>query len=272
MTPFNHQFLKSPVSDSEIEEREFAEAANCQVIADEESRLSFCGDLESLAGLPDGLKESLRLGPRIVAFDLESVLVPEIWHTVAQVTGIRKLALTTRDIADYDLLMCERIRLCRANGLTLARLREIVGNMVALPGAVELLAWVQERMLAVIISDTYHELAAPIVEKLGCPLMICNGLTVDEGNYISGHHPHFLESKAGAVAHFQHMGFQILAVGDSFNDLAMLQAADAGVLFRPCPGLKESVSELPIALSLQELQAALQEWLAEAPAMAVAPS
>jgi phosphoserine/homoserine phosphotransferase len=203
--------------------------------------------------------------PLVAAFDLESVLVPEIWETVARTMGICRLALTTRDIADYGALMQERLRLCREHGLTLARLREIVGAMQPLPGAVEFLAWVQERMLVVIVSDTFHELAGPVVEKLGCPLMICNSLILDEEGYISGHRPHHIHGKAGAVAHFQQLGFQVVAVGDSYNDLTMLKAANAGILFRPCRGLADSVDGLPSVWSLQELQSELRKTLTGMP-------
>ncbi len=65
-----------------------------------------------------------------------------------------------------------------------------------------------------------------MVEKLGCPLMICNHLEVDEDDYLCGHRAHHPRGKAGAIDHFQRLGFQVLAVGDSFNDLGMLQAAD----------------------------------------------
>ena len=44
----------------------------------------------------------------MVCLDLESVLVPEIWITVAERTGIDALCLTTRDMADYDELMALR--------------------------------------------------------------------------------------------------------------------------------------------------------------------
>ncbi len=155
------------------------------------------------------------------------------------------------------------MRLCRENGLTLARLREIVSTMEPLPGAVEFLAWVQQRMLAVIVSDTYHELAGPVVEKLGCSLMVCNGLTVDERGYIASirrHHPH---GKAGAIENFQRLGFQVWAVGDSYNDLAMLQTADTGILFTPCTGLMEQARELPVVWNLNELQAELHKCLTE---------
>ncbi|NVL92760.1 MAG: bifunctional phosphoserine phosphatase/homoserine phosphotransferase ThrH, partial [Desulfobacterales bacterium] len=37
----------------------------------------------------------------IVCLDLEGILLPEIWISVAEKTGIEELSLTTRDIPDY---------------------------------------------------------------------------------------------------------------------------------------------------------------------------
>jgi precorrin-6A/cobalt-precorrin-6A reductase len=246
--------------------REKVKAAHlegCHVLVVERPELPQTRACASLPELLCGLRPSLPVASRVVAFDLESVLVPEIWETVASVTSVPELALTTRDIPDYNVLMQQRMKLCRENGLTLARLRQIVGTMQPLPGAVEFLAWVQERTLAVIVSDTYHELAGPLVEKLGCSLMVCNGLTVDEAGYIAGQHPHHPRGKAGTIAHFQRLGFQVLAVGDSYNDLTMLQTANAGILFKPCAGLRRSAGELTTVWSLQELKAELHKCLTE---------
>ncbi len=151
------------------EKLEAARLEGCQVVVVDRSGLPTADTCGSLSELIGGLKQCLPATPTVVAFDLESVLVPEIWETVAKVTGIRGLAKTTRDIADYHVLMAERMRLCRENGLTLSLLRDIVGTMEPLPGAVELLAWVQESMLAVIVSGTFHELAAPRGGKAGLP-------------------------------------------------------------------------------------------------------
>jgi precorrin-6A/cobalt-precorrin-6A reductase len=243
------------------EKLEAARLEGCEVVVVERPELPTARACATLPELIGGLKQSLHTSPVVAAFDLESVLVPEIWEAVANVTGVRQLALTTRDIADYNVLMEQRLRLCRENGLTLAKLRTIVGAMQPLPGAVEFLAWVQSRMLAVIVSDTYHELAGPVVEKLGCSLMVCNALTVDEQGYISGHRPHHALGKAGAIQHFQGLGFQTLAVGDSYNDLKMLQTANAGILLRPCPGLVERAGGMPIVGNLEELKAELHKWL-----------
>lgn len=196
-----------------------------------------CGSLEELLRrVQERLAPDAHRGPWLLALDLESVLVPEIWATVARIAGVPELALTTRDLADYGALMRRRMALCRQHGLTLSRLREMVGTMQPLPGAPEFLKWAQERALVAIVSDTYHELAWPAAAKLDCPLMICNLLTVDDSGYITGYQLR-AGGKADAIVRFQRLGFQVLAVGDSYNDLEMLKAANAGLLFQPCMGI-----------------------------------
>ena len=192
----------------------------------------------------------------VLALDLESVLVPEIWEAVANIAGVPELAVTTRDIPDYETLMRARILLCRAHGLTLARLCKIVASMEPLPGAVEFLAWAQSRAQVVILSDTFHELAGPLLGKLGSPQMLCNALTLDGEGYLAGFTLR-AEGKAGAVAQFQRLGQRVAAVGDSFNDLAMLQAADAAFLFQPAPRVLEAGVAFPPLWSFDALQAAL---------------
>ena len=42
----------------------------------------------------------------LACLDLEGVLIPEIWIDFAERTGIEGLKATTRDIPDYNVLMC----------------------------------------------------------------------------------------------------------------------------------------------------------------------
>lgn len=217
-----------------------ARLEGCAVVVVERPTPAASGACPSLRELLRRVRECVapegQRGPWLLALDLESVLVPEIWVMVAQVAGVPDLALTTRELAGYESLMRRRIALCRQHGLPLSRLREIVGAMEPLPGAPEFLKWAQERALVVILSDTYHELAWPAAAKLDCPLMICNCLRLDDAGYIAGYELR-RGGKAEAIRRFQRLGFPAVAVGDSHNDVEMLRAADAAILLQPCAGV-----------------------------------
>ena len=83
---------------------------------------------------------------KIVCLDLEGVLVPEIWVGVAERTGLDELKLTTRDIADYDELMQYRLRVLDTHGLKLPDIQAVIAGLRPLPGAVEFLDWLRERV------------------------------------------------------------------------------------------------------------------------------
>lgn len=235
-----------------------ARLEGCAVIVVERPAPAVRGACSSLEELLRRVQERVapegRRTPWLLALDLESVLVPEIWVTVARVAGVPDLALTTRELADYGALMQRRIALCRQHGLTLSRLREIVETMEPLPGVREFLRWADNWGLVVIVSDTYHELAWPAATKLACPLMICNWLRMDDAGYIAGYELR-PGGKADAIRRFQRLGYRTVAVGDSHNDLEMLQAADVGILLQPCAGLSGFRSVSGVAGLRRELEA-----------------
>jgi precorrin-6A/cobalt-precorrin-6A reductase len=242
------------------EKLEAARLEGCQVVVVAMPESPVSGGFDSATKL---ICELERLVPAtnhcVIALDLESVLVPEIWETVARAVGIPQLALTTRDVPDYELLMRRRIQLCKQHGLTLARLRQIVASMEPLPGASEFLAWAQAYALVVIVSDTFYELAGPMISTLGCRLVTCNWLVVDDDGYISGFNFCNERRKLDSVTNFQRLGFRVLAVGDSYNDLEMLDGADAGFLFRPAEPLATSRSDLPTVWGYAELETELRK-------------
>ena len=157
---------------------------------------------------------------KIICLDLEGVLVPEIWIGVAERTGIEELRLTTRDISDYDVLMKRRLEILEDKGL---------GN------------------------GDIHE----GIDKLRWPSLYCNDLEIDGDGRVTGYRLRQPDQKRKAVQAFKALNFDVLAAGDSYNDLSMLTEADAGVLFRPPEKLVAEYPEFPVTETHEELHAAL---------------
>ncbi|NLF16828.1 MAG: bifunctional phosphoserine phosphatase/homoserine phosphotransferase ThrH [Lentisphaerae bacterium] len=185
--------------------------------------------------------------PVMVAMDLEGVLVPEVWIAFAEATGIPELRLTTRDIANYDQLMRHRLGILRQRGLKLADIQRVIAGMEPLPGALEYMTWLCERFQNVILSDTFYEFASPFMRKLGWPTLFCNSLEVDGEGMVTDYHMRLLDGKRHAVLSLKNLNFSVVAMGDSYNDTAMLCEADLGILFRPPQAVREKFPHLPVA-------------------------
>ena len=69
------------------------------------------------------------------------------------------------------------------------------------------------------------------------------------------------ESKLTTVRALQSCGFDTIAAGDSFNDLAMIRASKAGFLFRSTDAIKAEYPELPALETYDELLAAIKAAL-----------
>ncbi|MCR4605150.1 MAG: bifunctional phosphoserine phosphatase/homoserine phosphotransferase ThrH [Eubacterium sp.] len=174
----------------------------------------------------------------VVCLDLEGVLVPEIWIAFAEAVGIEGFKRTTRDEPDYDKLMKYRLDLLKENSLGLKEIKETISKIEPLPGAKEFLDKLRkEDCQVIIISDTFTQFAGPLMEKLGFPTIFCNTLEVDENGEITGYRMRVEKSKYTTVKALQSMGFETIASGDSFNDLAMIEASKAGFLFKSTPDI-----------------------------------
>src|SRR5262245_49168707 len=192
--------------------------------------------------------------PTLLVTDLEGVLVPEIWIAVAEKTGIERLRLTTRDIPDYDQLMRGRIAILRDHRLRLADIQRVIATLDPLPGALDFLDWARAHTQIIILSDTFYEFAAPLMVQLGYPTLFCNSLTIDEADTIVGYRMRMQHGKRLSVAAFRSLQFQVLAVGDSYNDTAMLGAADVGILFRPPANVAAEFPQFPVLHEYDELR------------------
>ena len=181
----------------------------------------------------------------MICFDLEGVLVPEIWIAFSEVSGIPELRRTTRDEPDYTKLMNWRLGILREHGLGLKEIQETISKIDPLPGAKEFLDELRSFTQAVIISDTFSQFAGPLMKKLGWPTLFCNELTVGADGMIDGFKLRIKNTKLSTVRAFQSIGYETIAIGDSFNDLDMLKASKKGILFRSTESIIRDNPELP---------------------------
>ena len=181
----------------------------------------------------------------IVCLDLEGVLVPEIWIAFAKASGIPELKRTTRDEPDYDKLMNWRLGILKEHGLGLKEIQETIATIDPIPGAKEFLDELRKTTQVIIISDTFTQFAAPLMEKLGWPTIFCNSLEVAENGEITGFKMRIENSKYTTVKALQSIGYETIASGDSYNDLGMIQASKAGFLFKSTEQIKKDHPELP---------------------------
>jgi len=193
---------------------------------------------------------------KIACLDLEGVLVPEIWIGVADKTGIKELRATTRDIPDYSELMRMRLDVCDQNGLTLQDISEVISKMLPLKGAEEFLSWLREKFQVVILSDTFYQFAYPLMKQLNFPALFCHNLDVDDSGRITDFKLRIKDQKKQAVKAFHSLGFQVIAAGDSYNDIPMLSEADKGILFCPPQNVIDEFSQFLITKDYTELRAA----------------
>ena len=197
----------------------------------------------------------------IVCLDLEGVLVPEIWITFAEASGIPELKRTTRDEPDYDKLMKYRIAILKEHGLGLTEIKKVIETIEPMDGARKFLDSLRKITQVIILSDTFTQFASPLMKKLGYPTIFCNELTANEAGEITGYKLRVEKSKFTTVKALQSIGFETIAAGDSYNDLGMIQASKAGFLFRSTEQIKKDHPELPAFEEYGELLEAIKKSL-----------
>jgi phosphoserine/homoserine phosphotransferase len=196
----------------------------------------------------------------IVTLDLEGVLIPEIWIAVAETTGIPELRRTTRDEPDYDLLMRQRLAILDQHGLTMSAIEEVISTLRPLPGALDFLNALREQTQVIILSDTFEQFGRPFMRQLGMPTLFCHRLIV-ENDRIVDFELRQVDQKRHAVEAFKSLNYRIVAAGDSYNDTAMLGAADAGFLFHAPENVKREFPQFQALSEFAELLEAINKSL-----------
>ena len=196
---------------------------------------------------------------QIACLDLEGVLVPEIWINVAERTGIAALRATTRDIADYNVLMRQRLNLLNEHNLKLADIQEVISGMGTMEGAREFLDELRHSFQVIILSDTFYDFAAPLMKQLGHPTLLCHRLHIDADGRVADYKLRMPDQKREAIVSLHRLRFKVIAAGDSYNDTSMLNEADAGILFRPPQNVIDEFPQFPVTSNYEELMAAFKQ-------------
>ncbi len=197
----------------------------------------------------------------IVCLDMEGVLVPEIWIAFSEASGIPELRRTTRDEPDYGKLMNFRLGILKEHNLGLKEIQATIAKIDPLPGAKDFLDELRAATQVLILSDTFEQFAKPLMEKLNWPTIFCNTLEVADSGEITGYKMRCEKSKLTTVKALQSIGYETIAAGDSFNDLAMIQASKAGFLFKSTEQIKKDYPELPAYEEFSDLLAAIKAAL-----------
>jgi len=197
----------------------------------------------------------------IVCLDLEGVLVPEIWIAFSKETGIEELKLTTRDEPNYNKLMKYRLDILKREGLGLSDIQKTIAQVKPLEGAKEFLDTLRKLTQVVILSDTFSEFAAPLMKQLGYPTIFCNDLVVGPDGMIEDFVLRQNDGKYKAIEAFKSMNCRTFAAGDSYNDLHMIHAADAGCLFRAPEKILTDEPDLKLATTYDEFLQNIKDFL-----------
>ena len=195
---------------------------------------------------------------RIVCLDLEGVLVPEIWIAFAEKTGVHELTRTTRDEPDYEVLMNYRLDILNKNDFTLGQIKEVIESLDPLPGAVEFIEKLRSEYELIILSDTFREFAGPLMKKLGFPCLFCHELEVSN-DVIKAIKLRLPDHKRKSVQYLQKLNFEVVAAGDSYNDLGMLKTANHCMLFNPPDQLVQEYPDMPVGRNYEQLMSFIDQ-------------
>ena len=133
--------------------------------------------------------------------------------------------------------------------------------MAPLEGALDFINWIRNRTQIIILSDTFIQFAGPLMEKLGWPTLFCNELSVDAEGLIDSYTLRQKEGKLKATQALRSLNYNVIAIGDSYNDISMLQAADIGILFKPPENVQNEFPELPATHTYAELRSIIEKAL-----------
>ena len=169
---------------------------------------------------------------KILCTDLEGTLAPEIWQEIGNEYQIKDLLLTTREIPNFEELMQKRMDVLSKNKISYSNLKSFVQSIKPYDEAKDFLESLAERYQVVIVSDTFYELGLPVVQEIGNYPLLCHKLKIENDNII-GYEKRQEEPKKNVVKAFKKMKYDCFCIGDSYNDIQMIDESDGAFIFAP---------------------------------------
>jgi len=183
---------------------------------------------------------------KILCTDLEGTLAPEIWQEIGRNYNIPELSATTREIPDFEDLMNMRMEALQNNAIRYSDLKDYLKTIDPYQGAKEFLNSLKDKYQIVIVSDTFYELALPLIEKLGDYPILCHHLNIKD-DYIESYSKRQNDPKRNVVKGFKSMNYECFCMGDSYNDIQMIDESNGAFIFAP----EEIKSSRPDILSFE---------------------
>jgi phosphoserine/homoserine phosphotransferase len=183
---------------------------------------------------------------KILCTDLEGTLAPEIWQEIGRNYNIPELSATTREIPNFEDLMNMRMEALQNNAIKYSDLKNFLKTIAPYQGAIEFLNSLKDKYQIVIVSDTFYELALPLIEKLGDYPILCHHLNIKD-DYIESYSKRQNDPKRNVVKGFKSMNYECFCMGDSYNDIQMIDESNGAFIFAP----EEIKSSRPDILSFE---------------------
>jgi phosphoserine / homoserine phosphotransferase len=147
-----------------------------------------------------------------------------------------------------------RLAILAEHALTMSLIEDVIAGLEPLPGARAFLDTLRTTTQVILLSDTFEQFAKPLMVQLGMPTILCHRLVV-ESDRIVDYQLRQPDQKRHAVDALRSLNYRVIAAGDSYNDTAMLAAADAGFLFHAPPNVVAEFPQFPAVDEYDELLA-----------------
>ena len=85
-------------------------------------------------------------------------------------------------------------------------------------------------------------------------MIFCHDLEIDKDGFIINYRLRLRDMKKNTVEAFKKLNYKTIAIGDSYNDIGMLNKADYGILFRPPDNVKEEFPQFIVTTKYTELK------------------